>query len=418
MKQITVAIAGLGSRGMDAYARYADAAPEEMKIVAVADILPDRVERAAKKYNVPAERCFASAEEMFEQEKLADAAFICTMDQDHYREAKAAMLKGYDLLLEKPVSPNMDECRELAELAEKLGRKVIVGHVLRYTPFYRRLKSILDEGTIGDVVSVRAVEKVCYWHQAHSFVRGNWRNSDTSSPMILQKCCHDMDILLWLTGKRCKAVSSFGSLTWFKPENAPEGAAERCVDCPHKDDCLYSAPKFYLERYDAGERDWPLNVLCQEPTREGIEEALLTGPYGRCVYHCDNNVVDHQVVNMLLEDNSTISFTMCAFTAEGGREIHLMGTKGDIYGDLSRRTIEIHPFGGKVETIDLRNAPGDSFGHGGGDEGIVHDLLSLLRGEEGDSARMTTLTRSVESHLVCDAAEKSRLHQGEMIEVK
>ena len=341
MKQITVAIAGLGSRGLDAYARYADEAPDEMKIVAVADILPDRVERAAKKYNVPADRCFASAEEMFEQEKLADAAFICTMDQDHYREAKAALLKGYDLLLEKPVSPSMDECRELAALAEKLGRKVIVGHVLRYTPFYRRLKAVLDEGTIGEVVSVQAIEKVCYWHQAHSFVRGNWRNSGMSSSMILQKCCHDMDILLWLTGKRCKTVSSFGSLTWFKPENAPEGAAERCLDCPHKDDCLYSAPKFYLGRYDAGERDWPLNVLCQEPTRAGLEEALRVGPYGRCVYHCDNNVVDHQVVNLLLEGGATISFTMCAFTAQGGREIHLMGTKGDIYGDLARRTIEI-----------------------------------------------------------------------------
>ena len=210
MKQITVAIAGLGSRGLDAYARYADEAPDEMKIVAVADILPDRVERAAKKYNVPADRCFASAEEMFEQEKLADAAFICTMDQDHYREAKAALLKGYDLLLEKPVSPNMDECRELAALAEKLGRKVIVGHVLRYTPFYCRLKAVLDEGTIGEVVSVQAIEKVCYWHQAHSFVRGNWRNSGTSSAMILQKCCHDMDILLWLTGKR----SQDGVLLW------------------------------------------------------------------------------------------------------------------------------------------------------------------------------------------------------------
>ncbi len=417
MKQITVAIAGLGSRGLDAYARYADEAPDEMKIVAVADILPDRVERAAKKYNVPADRCFASAEEMFEQEKLADAAFICTMDQDHYREAKAALLKGYDLLLEKPVSPSMDECRELAALAEKLGRKVIVGHVLRYTPFYRRLKAVLDEGTIGEVVSVQAIEKVCYWHQAHSFVRGNWRNSGTSSAMILQKCCHDMDILLWLTGKRCKTVSSFGSLTWFKPENAPEGATERCLDCPHKDDCLYSAPRFYLSRYDAGERDWPLNVLCQEPTREGLEEALRVGPYGRCVYHCDNNVVDHQVVNLLLEGGATISFMMCAFTAQGGREIHLMGTKGDIYGDLARRTIEIHPFGGEVRTLDLRT-PGDAFGHGGGDEGIVRDLLSLLRGEEGDSTRMTTLTRSIESHLVCEAAEASRLRNGEAVEVK
>ena len=417
MKQISVAIAGLGSRGLDAYARYADEAPDEMKIVAVADILPDRVERAAKKYNVPADRCFASAEEMFEQEKLADAAFICTMDQDHYREAKAALLKGYDLLLEKPVSPSLEECDLLARVARETGRRVVVCHVLRYTAFYKKVKELLDGGAVGQVMTVQAIENVGYWHQSHSFVRGNWRNSGTSSAMILQKCCHDMDILLWLTGKRCKTVSSFGSLTWFKPENAPEGATERCLDCPHKDDCLYSAPKFYLGRYDAGERDWPLNVLCQEPTREGLEEALRVGPYGRCVYHCDNNVVDHQVVNLLLEGGATISFTMCAFTAQGGREIHLMGTKGDIYGDLARRTIEIHPFGGEVQTLDLRT-PGDAFGHGGGDEGIVRDLLSLFRGEEGDSTRMTTLTRSIESHLVCEAAETSRLRNGEAVEVK
>ena len=212
-------------------------------------------------------------------------------------------------------------------------------------------------------------------------------------------------------------MSSFGSLTWFKPENAPEGATERCLDCPHKDDCLYSAPKFYLGRYDAGERDWPLNVLCQEPTREGLEEALRVGPYGRCVYHCDNNVVDHQVVNMQFEDMSTATLTMTAFTDKFYRRTHVFCTKGDIYGDLARRTIEIHPFGGEVQTLDLRT-PGDAFGHGGGDEGIVRDLLSLLRGEEGDSTRMTTLTRSIESHLVCEAAETSRLRNGEAVEVK
>lgn len=413
MKQITVAIAGLGSRGMDAYAKYADTAPEEMKIVAVADLLPDRVARAARMYNVPAENCFASAEEMFAHEKLADAAFICTMDQDHYREAKAALLKGYDLLLEKPISPDMDECRELAALADMLGRKVIVCHVLRYTPFYRRLKQLLLEGAIGDPVSVQAIEKVCYWHQAHSFVRGNWRSNLSTSPMILQKSCHDMDILLWLMDKHCKSVSSYGSLRHFRPENAPEGATERCLACPHRETCLYSAPKFYFGQIDKGNLDWPVNVVCQEPTREGVQAALESGPYGRCVYACDNDVVDHQVVNLLLEDDVTVTFTMCAFTAQGGREIHIMGTKGDLYGDMARRRIEVHPFGGDVQTIDV--AIEDNMGHGGGDEGIVRDLLSLLRGEEADMTRLTTLSRSVESHLVCMAAEESRMERGKAI---
>ena len=385
-----------------------------MKIVAVADILPDRVERAAKKYNVPADRCFASAEEMFEQEKLADAAFICTMDQDHYREAKAALLKGYDLLLEKPVSPSMDECRELAALAEKLGRKVIVGHVLRYTPFYRRLKAVLDEGTIGEVVSVQAIEKVCYWHQAHSFVRGNWRNSGTSSAMILQKCCHDMDILLWLTGKRCKTVSSFGSLTWFKPENAPEGATERCLDCPHKDDCLYSAPKFYLGRYDAGERDWPLNVLCQEPTREGLEEALRVGPYGRCVYHCDNNVVDHQIVNMQFAGGVTASLTMCAFTQEMTRELKVMGTLGEINGDMEKNRIVVRRFGEEPETIDVTKLATDLSGHGGGENRMLRDLFALVRGDT-ETCALTSVEQSVQSHIMAFASERSRVEDGRVV---
>lgn len=412
MKQITVAIAGLGSRGYDAYAAYAQKAPEEMKIVAVADLIPERVERAAMRYGVAPENCFASAEEMFEREKLADAALICTMDRDHYREARAALLKGYDLLLEKPISPDEDECKELAELAQKLNRKVIVCHVLRYTPFYQRLKQLLDQGAIGSLVSIEAIEKVCYWHQAHSFVRGNWRSSAETSPMFLQKCCHDMDMLLWLSGRRCKAASSFGSLRHFRPENAPKGAAERCVDCPHQTECLYSAPKFYLDRFDAGDAEWPVNVVCQEPTREGLLRALQTGPYGRCVYRCDNDVVDHQVVNLLLEDDVTASFTMCAFTAEGGREIHLMGTRGDIYGDMARRRITVHPFGGKAEALDLTEAVEDAAGHGGGDAGIMRDFLALLRGEPADASRLTTLSRSVESHLVCMAAERSRLNGG------
>ena len=413
---ITFAIAGFGDRG-STYASMQKLFPDRMKVVAVADINPEKVQKAKELYDIKDELCFTSAEEMLAQDKLADVMVVSTMDRQHVNHAIPALEKGYNILMEKPISPDLQECKRIIEVAKHCPGKIIVCHVLRYTTFYNTLKSILDSKKIGDVVSVCANENVGYWHQAHSFVRGNWRNSGTSSAMILQKCCHDMDILLWLTGKRCKTVSSFGSLTWFKPENAPEGATERCLDCPHKDDCLYSAPKFYLGRYDAGERDWPLNVLCQEPTREGLEEALRVVPYGRCVYHCDNNVVDHQVVNLLLEGGATISFTRCAFTAQGGREIHLMGTKGDIYGDLARRTIEIHPFGGEVQTLDLRT-PGDAFGHGGGDEGIVRDLLSLLRGEEGDSTRMTTLTRSIESHLVCEAAEASRLRNGEAVEVK
>ena len=221
-KKLTIALAGLGNRGKDAYAPVTKLFPEEMEIVAIADIDPAKVEEVAKNYNVAPEKCFSSAEELIAQDKLADVMFITTQDRQHVAQAIPALRKGYDLLLEKPISPDLDECREIVKVAKECDRKVVVCHVLRYTPFYTKLKEILDEGTIGDIVSVMAIENVGYWHQAHSFVRGNWSNSNETSPMILQKCCHDMDLYLWLTGKTCKSVSSFGSTYLFKEENAPE----------------------------------------------------------------------------------------------------------------------------------------------------------------------------------------------------
>lgn len=415
MRQITVAIAGLGSRGLDAYARFQERAPEQMRIVAVADPRTERVEYAKERYHVPDSGCFDSAESLFAREKLADAAFICTMDRQHFGHARAALEKGYDILLEKPVSPVLAECEELEQLAARLGRKVIVCHVLRYTPFYQKLWELLSQGEIGELVSIQAIEKVRYWHQAHSFVRGNWRNCEETSPMILQKYCHDMDVLLWLSGRRCVTVSSMGGLTHFRPENAPEGATKRCMECPLRETCLYSAPKFYLGELERGNNDWPVNVLCENPTPEKVLKILQTGPYGRCVYHCDNDVVDHQVVQMTLEGGVTVSFTMCAFTAQGGREIRLMGTRGEIDGDMAKNRIVVAPFGGEERVIDLTELEVDWNGHGGGDEGIVRDLLSLLRGERVDQSRITTLAHSMESHAVCLAAEKSRLMDGQSV---
>lgn len=201
-RKLTVALAGLGSRGKDCYAKSAHLIPDKMEIVAIADIDPAKVAEVAREYNVPAERCFTSAEELIAQDKLADVMFITTQDRQHVAQAIPALQKGYDLLLEKPVSPELDECRELVKTAQEYNRKVVVCHVLRYTPFYSKVKEIIDSGKIGDVVSIMAIENVGYWHQAHSFVRGNWRNSETTSPMILQKCCHDMDLYLWLANKK------------------------------------------------------------------------------------------------------------------------------------------------------------------------------------------------------------------------
>ena len=416
---VTVAICGLGSRGKDTYAKCQHIFPERMKIVAIADIIPERVEEAGQEYEVPISMRFSSGEEMLEKEKLADVMFICTQDRQHYGHALKALERGYDLLLEKPISPVLSECRKLAQTASRLGRRVVVCHVLRYTPFYQYLYRTIRSGKIGQVAAIQAVENVGYWHQAHSFVRGNWRNTELSSPMILQKSCHDMDILVWLSGKSCRRVSSFGSLMHFRPENAPEGAAMRCQDCKAKEKCPYDAEKIYLtdERTGVlhGHTGWPANVLVSHPNEERIRAALAEGPYGRCVYHCDNDVVDHQIVNLEMEDGVTVSFTMCAFN-QGGREIHVMGTMGEIVGDMNANTITVTVFGQKPETVDVRTLADDFSGHGGGDRRLVEDLLDLEEGRAGQA--LTSIEKSMESHYMAMAAEYSRLRHGETVELE
>ena len=311
------------------------------------------------------------------------------------------------------------------KVAQECDRKVIVCHVLRYTPFYTKIKGLIDEGTIGEIVSVNSVENVGYWHQAHSFVRGNWRNSNTTSPMILQKCCHDMDILLWLTGKTCKSVSSFGNTYLFREDKAPEGAAHRCMDgCKVKDQCPYDAEKIYITDpvtgVQNGNTDWPVNVVALHPTVESVREALQTGPYGRCVYHCDNNVVDHQVVNLNMTDGSTISHTMCAFTAytaAGNRYAKIMGTLGEIIADMGENTIQVNVFGKEPEVIDVRTLATDFSGHGGGDNRMIEEFLDMLINESGPTKSTTSVEQSVESHYCALAAEESRLNGGAVIEL-
>ncbi len=414
---ITIAVAGLGSRG-NAYAAALASFTDRAKIVACADILPDRVERFGDKYGVPSDARFSSAEEMLERERLADVMIIATPDRCHFSQAASALDKSYHLLLEKPVSPILSECFELAKKAKEKSRSVIVCHVLRYTAFYRKLKALIDSGVIGDVVSIKADEKVGYWHQAHSFVRGNWANSGKSSPMILQKCCHDMDIFHWLVGKRCVAVSSFGSLTHFKQSEAPAGATERCTEeCPSYHSCPYSVESSYIDQAKGGYFGWPVDVVTQEPTMGALLENLKTGPYGRCVYHCDNDVVDHQVVNALFEGGATLSFTMCAFTSSNcwGRETYVMGTKGDIIADTGRDRIEVGVFRGDTQVYESVSTETDGFGHGGGDFGIIRDLIALLEGEDA-SASVTDIGETLESHVMALAAEESRTHGGALVD--
>ncbi|MEN6316455.1 MAG: Gfo/Idh/MocA family oxidoreductase [Clostridiaceae bacterium] len=402
MKQITVALAGAGIRGMEAYAPYALKHPEEMKFVAVAEPDPERLEKFKKLYSINDEMCFKSWEELLAKPKLADAMFICTQDKMHFAPSMAAMGKGYHILLEKPMATDPAECIKMGELAGKLGRVFMVCHVLRYTPFFIKLKSLLQEGVIGRLISIQHNENVGYWHQAHSFVRGQYRDSAASSPMILAKSCHDMDIMLWLVGKDCVRLSSFGSLTHFRSENAPEGAPERCLDgCPHSATCNYYAPSLYLTE----NTDWPTNAISNSMAMIDRVQALKTGPYGKCVYRCDNNVVDHQVVSIEFEDGITAAFTMCAFTRDVSRTLKLMGTEGEIRGAMEKNEIEIIPFNGnEKKVISLKE---QKSGHGGGDEAIVREFIRLV--QSGEDVRSISATESTQGTLMAFAAEEARV---------
>ncbi len=420
-KKIRIAIIGLGSRGRTAYGVELLTLQDRAEVTAIADPIEERLKLTGDAHGVPEDKRFRSAEELLAQPKLADAALICTQDRMHVPHAVAAMRKGYDIMMEKPVSPILGDLQEIVRVSRETGRRVVVCHVLRYTDFFGTIKKTIDSGKLGRVINIQALENVRYWHQAHSFVRGNWRRSEDSSPMILAKCCHDLDYLIWLCGSRCERVSSFGSLNYFRPENAPEGAAKRCMDgCKAKENCPYDAEKVYLTNPETGvlggNTEWPIDVLSENPTPETIMEAIKTGPYGRCAFACDNDVVDSQIVNMQMENGALLSLTMSAFTSFGGRTIKVMGTNGDLWGDMHNNKIRICEFGKEPEIIDLGHIEKDFAGHGGGDRGLVLSFLDYMEGKPADST-ITTLETSVESHLAALAAEESRLHGGMPVEI-
>ena len=394
---------GAGQRGM-IYARYAH--QKGHAIAAVAEVDPVKREIAGKEFGIPEASCFGDAAELLAQPKMGDAAIIATMDRDHFGQAMPAMEKGYHLLLEKPISPVPEEVLAIEEKARETGRQVVVCHVLRYSPFFREIKRQLDSGAIGRILTVQHNENIGNFHMAHSFVRGNWRRSDTASPLIMQKSCHDMDLLVWLIGSECRQVASFGSLTYFKPENAPEGAALRCADCKLKEDCRFSAYKAYLPVMGA----WPAAVLTEDQTEEGLREAIRTGPYGRCVYRCDNTVCDHQVTVLEFENGVTATFNLSGFTNRIARTLKIMGEDGELRANEYTNEIEITRFApnGADQSESLLIHPAlPTSGHGGGDGGIVEDFLSLLEGRQAEAA--SDIRYSVESHMMACSAEEARL---------
>ena len=412
----TVSILGAGARGAKVYGRLMQRSPEKYRITHLCDLDRDVLDTAGAEFGVPAENRYTD-DGTFLSERRSDILVIATPDRCHVRHCLGAMRLGYDILCEKPLTDSEEECEALLETQKKYGNKVLVCHVLRYAYSYLELKKILDSGRIGKPVSMNWIEPVGYWHQAHSFVRGNWRNTRDSAPMIIAKCCHDLDMIQYFAGARCKSVSSIGDIAFFKPECAPENSAERCCDCRLKNSCPYSAYRIYIERWKKSKcpvNYWPYNVLVSEPvTEEKLLEAIEKGPYGRCVFRCDNNVVDHQTVQMLFENGMTVTLQMNAFNRGGGRRISVYGTLGEAYMD--DKSIVLDVFGEPTEIIDITNkGRGMDYAHGGGDARMIDALYNMISGEQPQE---TSLACSVESHLMGIKAEQSRQAGGQMLPV-
>ena len=405
MKKIKAILIGAGARGAKAYAPYALTHPDELQFVAVAEPQGKRRNDFSREHHIPDEYAFDSYEELLNAQIEADLVLVCTQDRLHYGPAKMAMEKGYDVLLEKPIG-SYEETVDIGNITERTGRKLIVCHVLRYTPFFRKIKELIDSGLLGDIVAITHNENVGYYHAAHSYVRGNWRKTEESSPMLLAKSCHDIDILLWLISDRCKRVSSFGSRMHFREENAPAGSATRCVDCGVRGTCPYDALKIYMDEENTG---WPVSVITDDFSREGRLRALREGPYGRCVYRCDNDVVDHQAVLMEFEKGATVAFHMNAFTHDISRTIRVSGTRGELIGNMEESRLTHSDFLTKKQTeIPIDRIVGNDYGHGGGDYGLMNAVVRYLQ-DPVNNPISSGVHSAVESHLVTFAAEEARL---------
>lgn len=411
-RPVTAITLGAGARG-NVYGNYALAFPGELKIVGVAEPIPFRLSRYAKMHEIAEKYCFTTWEDVFKLPKFADAIIISTPDDLHYHPCMKAIEMGYDVLLEKPIAPSISQCTDIRDSAVKHNRIVAVCHVLRYAPYFIKMAELIQSGAIGEIVSIQHLEPIEHIHMSHSYVRGNWHNSKTSTPIILAKSCHDLDILLWMTGKPCKKVFAMGGLRWFRAENAPPGATNRCTDgCPAEPECVFSAKRIYLRE----KRGWAF--VMDLPDDKSLHDAhilehLKTGNYGRCVYKMENDQPDHYIASMEFEDSITVAFSMEAFTSYGGRRTRIMGTRGDIVGDM--KILEITDFATnktqRWDASDVKDVENYRHsGHGGGDWRLVNDFIRAVA-KQDKSLLVSTVEESVESHIIGFKAEESRLNE-------
>lgn len=411
MAPLSIAVLGAGMRGR-LFGEILAELPHLARVVAVAEPRDAYREAFAERHELSPDRVFHTWQELLAQPRLADAVVVATMDRDHLAPAIASLDKRYDMLLEKPMAPTLEECAVLARSQRESGALVAVCHSLRYTKGFARVKSLIAEGRVGRVMSIDQLEQVGFEHYAHSYVRGNWGNAGRSTPMLLAKSCHDLDYIAYLVDRPCERVTSFGHLSYFRPENAPEGSTERCTDgCLVEHRCPYSAIRQYVHT-DLDR--WPASVISPVHTPAAHMAAIRTGPYGRCVWRADNDVVDHQVVALEFEGGVTATFTMTGFTQEQGRKVRVHGTEGELVFDEHAGTITVKPFAGKdTEVIQLSPERGE---HGGGDDRVIRAWLEALHRRE-PGLILTDVQESFRTHAIGFAAEASRL-SGRTVELE
>lgn len=388
-----------------AYASYA-VATGRAEVVAVAE--PDQRRAVEARATHHGAEIVDDWRDLAARPPQADAVIIATQDRHHAQPAVRFAELGYHLLLEKPMAATEQEVLAVLDAVDRADVMLSVCHVLRYTRYTSAVKEIIDAGRLGDIASIEHLEPVGWWHQAHSYVRGDWRREDLASPMLLAKSCHDLDWISYIMGKAVRKVSSFGNLMHFRPQNRPATATARCLDCPVEPSCPYSAKRLYLDCLGNPEREaWPLDAVTSARTIDGIEEALRDGPYGRCVYTCDNDVVDHQVVSLEYENGSTASFTMTGFTPFTRRRTRIFGTHGCLEGDGVKAVITDFVTG-REQTLVLGDSGSDAAsGHDGGDERLMDAFLDAL--DTGDASHiLSNAGTSLESHRIAWAAERSR----------
>ncbi|HEV8080094.1 MAG TPA: Gfo/Idh/MocA family oxidoreductase [Chitinophagaceae bacterium] len=406
-KPVTAITLGAGNRGM-VYGGFAAENSTELKIVGVAEPIKFRNDRYAKIHKIPDENRFVTWEHVFQRPKFADAIIISTPDRLHYGPCMKALSMGYDILLEKPIAPTEKECREILALSKKTGRIVAVCHVLRYAPYFVKMKELIAKGAVGEVISVQHLEPIEHTHMAHSYVRGNWHNSKETTPIILAKSCHDLDIIKWVLNKPSRQIVAMGDLKWFKKENAPAGSTNRCTDgCKIERECPYSAIRAY---YDKRERTSVFDLPEDKSKHaEVIMNKLKTTNYGRCVYRMDNDQPDHYITNIRFDENVTASFSMEAFTSYAGRRTRIMGAMGDMVGDMTELVINDFRTGKETKLVPkAKDVDGyKNSGHGGGDWLLARDFVQAVA-QQNSKLLTSTIDESIESHIMGFMAEESR----------